>query len=220
MVQGPRAGRAEVPRADGHDQGGEPPHGLPGGRLPERRRVLGARHRDVHDPRRHVHAPLRLLQRQHGQADLERPARARARRALGREDGLASRGHHVRRPRRPAGLRCERLRRRDPPDPPPGAELQGRGADAGLPRPGDAAREGDRRAARRLQPQRRGRAAAVPGRAARQRVPALLPRAEEREGDGRQGGRDEVGPDGRARRDARRRWSRRSRSCASTACRC
>ena len=37
---------------------------LPGGGLPQHRRVLGARHRDVHDPRRHVHAPLRLLQRQ------------------------------------------------------------------------------------------------------------------------------------------------------------
>ena len=66
----------------------EPAHGLPGGGLPERRRVLGARHRDVHDPRRHLHAPLRLLQRQDRQADLERPARAAARRALGRAMGL------------------------------------------------------------------------------------------------------------------------------------
>ena len=57
-------------------------HGLPGGGLPEHRRVLGARHRHVHDPRRHLHAPLRLLQRQDRQADLERPARAAARGAL------------------------------------------------------------------------------------------------------------------------------------------
>ena len=73
--------------------------------MPERRRVLGARHRDLHDPRRHVHAPLRLLQRQDRQADVERPARARARRALDRADGPAPRGHHERRPRRPARLR-------------------------------------------------------------------------------------------------------------------
>ncbi len=45
--------------------------------------------------------------------------------------------------------------------------LQGRGADARLPRPGDAAGEGGPRAARRLQPQRRDGAAAVPDREAR-----------------------------------------------------
>ena len=45
--------------------------------------------------------------------------------------------------------------------------LQDRGPDARLPRPGDAAGQGGRRAARRVQPQRRGRAAALPGRAAR-----------------------------------------------------
>ncbi len=47
--------------------------------MPEHRRVLAARHGHVHDPRRHVHAPLRLLQRQDRQADVERPARARPR---------------------------------------------------------------------------------------------------------------------------------------------
>ena len=54
--------------------------GLPGGGVPERRRLLGARHRHVHDPRRHLHAALRLLQRQDGQAYVQRPARAAARR--------------------------------------------------------------------------------------------------------------------------------------------
>ena len=42
-------------------RGAGPPHGVRGGALPERRRVLGARHRDVHDPRRRLHAELRLL---------------------------------------------------------------------------------------------------------------------------------------------------------------
>ena len=38
-------------------------HRLRGGELPQHRRVLGARHRDLHDPRRRLHAPLRVLQR-------------------------------------------------------------------------------------------------------------------------------------------------------------
>ena len=115
------ARRREVPRADRADPRRGAAHGLPGGRLPERRRVLGARHRDVHDPRRHVHAPLRVLQRQDRQADVERPAGAAARRALGGEDGPAPRGHHVRRPRRPARLRRAGVVRRDPLDPDAGA---------------------------------------------------------------------------------------------------
>ena len=98
---------------------------------------------------------------------------------------------------------ASRVRRRDPPDPPPGAGLQDRGPDARLPRRGDAARQGDRRAPRRLQPQRRGRAAAVPGRAPRLALGALAARAAQREGDGRRRGRHQVRPDGRARRDPR-----------------
>ena len=171
--------------------------------MPQRRRVLGARHRDVHDPRRHLHAPLRLLQRQDRQADLERPARARARRALGRAHGPAPRGHHLRRPRRPPRPRQRGVRRRDRRDPPPGARMPDRGAHARLPGPGDAARARDRGPPRRLQPQRRGRAPAVPAGAARLGVPALRARAAQREGAGRRRGHDEVGADGRARRDPR-----------------
>ena len=40
-----------------------PAHGVRGSELPEHRRVLEPRHRDVHDPRRHLHAFMRLLQR-------------------------------------------------------------------------------------------------------------------------------------------------------------
>ncbi len=185
------------------DREREPAHGLPGGGLPEHRRVLAARHGHVHDPRRHLHAPVRLLQRQDRQADLERPARAGPGRAQRGPDGAAPRGHHQRRPRRPARLRGGGVRRRDPADPPPGAALQGRGADARLPRRGDAAGQGDRRATRRLQPQRRGRAAAVSRGPPRLEVRALLPRAAERQGDGRRRGRHEVGADGRPRRELR-----------------
>ena len=81
--------------------------------------------------------------------------------------------------------------------------LQGRGADAGLPGRRDAAGQGDRRAARRLQPQRRGRPAPLPGRAARLHVRALLPRPAQRQGDGRRRGDDQVRPDGRPRRELR-----------------
>ena len=56
-------------------------------------------------------------------------------------------------------------------------DTQDRVPDARLPRRGDAAREGDRRAPGRLQPQRRGRAAAVSGRAPRLALAALAARA-------------------------------------------
>ena len=102
LVQAPGARQPALPRAARDDRGPGPPHGLPGGRLPEHRRVLGARHRHLHDPRRHLHAPLRVLQRQDRQAHPPRPARAAARGAVGQADGPAPRGHHERRPRRPA----------------------------------------------------------------------------------------------------------------------
>ena len=47
-------------------------HGVRGGRLPEHLRVLGRRHRDVHDPRRALHAGVRVLPRRHP------PARSRS----------------------------------------------------------------------------------------------------------------------------------------------
>ena len=81
--------------------------------------------------------------------------------------------------------------------------VQGRVPHARLPRRGDAAREGDRRAPRRVQPQRRGRPAALPGRAPRLALGALAARALQRQGDGRRRGDDEVRPDGRPRRDPR-----------------
>ena len=92
--------------------------------MSEHRRVLAARHGDVHDPRRHLHAALRLLQRQDRQADLERSARAGPGGAQRRPDGPAPRGDHL----ASTATTCpdygaQRVRRRDPPDPPPGARL-------------------------------------------------------------------------------------------------
>ena len=82
--------------------------------------------------------------------------------------------------------------------------LQGRGADPRLPRRGDAARQGDRRTPRRVQPQRRGRPPSLPAGAARLEVRALLPGAAKRQGDRRRRGDHQVRPDGRPGRELRR----------------
>ena len=95
LVQGPAPRQPEVPRAVEDDRRRGPAHGLQGSGLPEHRRLLGPRHGHVHDPRRHLHAPLRLLQRQDRQADLERPAGAAARGPQRRPDGPAPRRDHV-----------------------------------------------------------------------------------------------------------------------------
>ena len=216
LVQGQGARLTPVPRAVADDRGRGAEHRVRRGRLPQHRRLLAARHRHVHDPGRHVHPPLRVLQRDHRQAHPQRPAGAAARGPVGEEDGAEVRGRHERRPRRPARPGLDRVRGHHPLDPQAGAGHQGRGADARLPRRGDAAGPRDRRAARRVQPQRGDRAAAVPAGPARVEVPALLPRAAEREGDGRRRGGDQVRPDDRPRRDAARSCWRRSASCAST----
>ena len=185
VAEGPGARWADLPPSEVDDPGGEPAHRLRGGQLPERGRVLGARDGDLHDPRRRLHAPLRLLQRPDGQADLERPAGADAGGEPGAPDGPAPRGRHLGRPRRPARLRRRRLRRRHPLDPDAGARLQGRGPHPRLPRAGDAARQGGPRAARRLQPQRRDGAAPVSEGSARVGLHAVGPRSAAGEGDGR-----------------------------------
>ena len=53
-----------------------PAHGLRGSGLPEHLRVLGRSHRDVHDPRRSLHAGVRLLPGRHAQAARRRRRRA------------------------------------------------------------------------------------------------------------------------------------------------
>ena len=115
---------------------------------------------------------------------------------------------------------ASRVCRGDPSGPPPGARVPDRGAHPRLPRPGDATCEGHRRATPRLQPQRRGRPAPVPDRAARLRVPALLSRPAPGQRDGRGRSHDQVGADGRARARPTRSSSRPLGRCASTASRC
>ena len=74
------AGLAGLSR-DAADRARErPAHGLRGGRLPQYRRVLGEKARHFHDHGRHLHAGLRLLQRQDRAARRARCRRAGARR--------------------------------------------------------------------------------------------------------------------------------------------
>ena len=114
--------------------------------MPQRRRVLGARHRDVHDPRRHLHAPLRLLQCE------DRASRPGTTRSSQRASRARSHGWGCATPSSPpsTATTCRTsapaLSQRDPRGPPPGPRLPDRGPDARLPGPGDAARAGRRRA--------------------------------------------------------------------------
>ncbi len=57
--------RARVPAPEAHDARPRPRHRVRGGRLPQHLRVLGRRHRHVHDQRRALHAGVRLLPRRH-----------------------------------------------------------------------------------------------------------------------------------------------------------
>ena len=86
--EGPRPLRRRVPRAEAARARPRPAHGVRGGRLPEHLRVLGRSHGHVHDPRRPLHAGVRVLPGRHPQAarrsTLDEPRRvADAVRALG-----------------------------------------------------------------------------------------------------------------------------------------
>ena len=145
-------------------------HDLRGGALPEHRRVLGPRHRDVPDPRRDLHPRLPLLLRQLRQAERAgRPARAAPPRADREADGAQARRRHVGRPRRRRRPGRGPLRGDDPRAEGEGARRVDRGAHPGLPRGrGGSAADRARRAARRLQPQHRDGAPPAPQDARRQ----------------------------------------------------
>ena len=206
--EGPRAERRlAVLRRQEADPRREPPHDLRGGALPEHLRVLGPRHRDLPDPRRHVHARVPVLLRALGPAvGARRPARAAAAGAGRRADGPQARGRHLRRPRRRGGQGRRPLRGDDPRAQAEAAGGVGRGADAGLPRRrGGGAADGAGRAAGGLQPQHRDRAPPAPAHARRQGVLRRRPLAAAAgEGARRLPGADEVGDHRRAGGDERR----------------
>ena len=143
----------------------EPEHRLRGSALPEHRRVLAPRHGDVHDPRRRLHARLRLLRGAARQAratlDAAEPG-ARRRRGRARCD-LQLRRHHLGRSRRPRRRRRVRSSpRRSGGSRARRAGLPHRSADPRLPGHRGAAAHGARRRPGRPEPQHRDRAAALP----------------------------------------------------------
>ena len=180
----PRAGAqlAGIRRDQAADARVRPHHGVRGGGLPEHRRVLEEEARDLDDHGRHLHAGLRLLQRQDRQAAARsiRTSRSNVAEAVGKlgldhvvvtsvdRDDLADGGagqfaegdRGAARARRPATtieiLTPDFLRK---------------------PRRG---RDRRRRAARRLQPQSRDRAAALSDDPARRALLRLAAAAVER----------------------------------------
>ena len=98
-------------------QRAEAPHGLRGGALPEHRRVLAPRHRDVHDSRRRLHPRLRLLRGRARQAERRSTSAepARVADAIERRWRCGMRRDHIGRSRRPGRRRRVDLRRDHPP---------------------------------------------------------------------------------------------------------
>ena len=168
---GQGAGLAEMGRDEPHRAREQARDRLRGGRLPQYRRVLGEEARHLHDHGRHLHAGLRLLQREDRacRRPLD-PRRARERRQRRREARPPARGHHLGRPGRPSGRRRAAFRRGDPRDPRRVARDDHRGPDAGLPAQGTARWRSSSRPARRVQPQPRNGAVEVPEGAARARA--------------------------------------------------
>ena len=132
----------------------QPAHRLRRSAVPEHRRVLESRHRDVHDPRRRLHARCAYCAVAHGRPRPLDPAEAaRASPTPSTTLGLTLRRHHVGRSRRPAGRRRVDLRRHDPRDARPAAGVPDRGADSRFPGQRVGAAHRARRAARRAEPQ-------------------------------------------------------------------
>ena len=154
-----RTGYAET---HAHRARERPAHRLRGGRLPQHRRVLGEEARHLHDHGRHLHARLRLLQRQDRAAGRARSERARACRAR-RSRSSASRMSSS--PRSTATISPtaarEHFARDHPRHPRALPDDHHRGADAGFPAQGRRGRDGGRGAARRVQPQSRDGAVAL-----------------------------------------------------------
>ena len=80
-------------------------HRVRGGGLPEHLRVLGRRHRHLHDQRRALHPGLRLLPGRHPPPAAAGARRARAGGRGRRADGAGPRRGHLRGPRRPGRRR-------------------------------------------------------------------------------------------------------------------
>ena len=204
---GPRPGRAAGRRPQGASSRAAPRYRVRGSVLPEPRRVLRARHRDVHGHGRALHPPVPVLRRGPRAPQSPRPGGAAPPRDRGGPHGSPARRHHLRGPRRPPRRRGRALR-----------VVRARGEGAGAldphrdPRPrfpgpdGAGPRSARRRPAGRVQPQPRNRAPALPegSPGGGLRLVARSPPALRR---GPSGGADQVRAHGRGRgRRTRRSW--------------
>ena len=136
------AGLGRLWRDAAHRAREQSAHGVRGGGLPEYRRVLGEEARHLHDHGRHLHAGLRLLQRQDRAARAARSARAGTRRRGGREARPRACRRHLGRPRRSRRRRRRAFRPGDPRHPRALPGDHDRGADAGFPAQGRRRRDG------------------------------------------------------------------------------
>src|SRR5438132_2497875 len=143
--------------------------------------------RDVHDPRRRLHAELRLLRDRARHARLGGPRGARTARPGGGRAGPRICGDHVGQPGRPRRRRRRALGRDGPRGASARAALPRGGPDPRLPGANRLARDSARGATRHPEPQHRDGGAPLQGRAARRPLRAcaraLPPRARSRAGD-------------------------------------
>ena len=161
LDQGARAEHARLCRHPQDREGERPRHGVRGGRLPEYRRVLGQEARHLHDHGGHLHAGLRVLQRQ------DRHARRARRLGAGtcRGSHLQARACPCRgdlgRSRRSRRRRRRAFRANHPRHPRALPDHDHRDPDARLPAQGRRAGSGRGGQARRVQPQSGNRAVAL-----------------------------------------------------------
>ncbi len=150
--------------------------------MPEYWRMLDQEARYGDDPRRHLHARLRLLQREDRHAASRRLARTRTYRDRRGEDGADPHRHHLGRPRRPARRRREPVREGHPGAAPRNAADDDRDSHPRFPQQARKRGRGDRRcASRRLQPQSRNRAAALSDDPPRRALLCIAPPARKRQ---------------------------------------
>ncbi len=135
---GEGAGVEGLCRDPGDRAGERPAYRLRRGGLPQYRRVLGEEARDLHDHGGHLHARLRLLQRQDRTAGPARSGRSPPCRAGDRETRAPPRGGDLGRSRRSRRRRRRPFRRRDPRDPRALPGHDHRGAHARFPAQGAA----------------------------------------------------------------------------------
>ena len=200
----PRPGGPSYRELVEDDRRRRPAHGLPGGRLPEHRRLLGARHGHVHDPRRHLHRRCGFCNVKTGKPTWNDPLEplrvARSVARMGLRHAVITSVDRDDLPDYGASVWCGVIRsiRMQAPE----CKIECLTPDF----------RGEEMPLAKVIAERPDVfnhnvevvAAAVPGRAPRLALAAFAARAQQRAGDGRGRGRDQVRPDGRPRRDPRR----------------